>query len=227
MARQIKDFNRRMILELAKEYANSSAEFSRSFFCKKEDISQGTFYRILHKAIEEWIVDEETARKIAWKSEQNASQGSESKAGGIQSRHAYEESFRKRDEFDISRSTAKKYAEMYAYSDLLQTPFKISEVMPTPFFNALMKKAIVENIVSDEIVKKLKIKAMRSNNSTIAYNFFEELEEQRREFKENKKTKKQDTDEQKKVQKDYAQMNKENYGIPDEMEEYIDSMKDN
>ena len=227
MSKCFNDYTRRMIWELAKEYADSPAECSRTYFCKKEGISQGTFYKLLHAAIEEWIVDEDIARRIARKSELNAGLGSESEAGARQSRHAYDESFKKRENYEISRSTAKKYAIMYAYSQFPQSYFKRAELMPTRFFNALLKKAIIEGIVSDEVVNALKIKALRNNDSTSSvYDFFADLEQQRKEYKKDKKTRAQKHEEQKKAQKDFAQMSIDDYGIPDEMDEYMDSMKE-
>ncbi len=227
MSKRFNDYSRRMIWELANEYADSPAECSRTYFCKKEGISQGTFYKLLHVAIEEWIVDEDTARRIARKSELNAAHGSESEAGALQSRHAYDESFKKREKYEISRSTVKRYATMYAYSQFPQSYFKKAELMPTPFFNALLKKAIIEGIVSDEVVRELKLKALRNNGSVSSvYDFFSDLEQQRKEFKKDKKTRAQRLEEQKMAQKDFAQMSIEDYGIPDEMEEYKNSIQE-
>ena len=49
---------------------------------------------------------------------------------------------------------------------------------------------------------------------------------QRKEFKKDKKTRAQRLEEQKMAQKDFAQMSIEDYGIPDEMEEYKNSIQE-
>lgn len=226
MAKQLKDYTRSMIFDLASDYADFSSEYARSFFCEREQISQGTFYKILHKAIEEWIVDDKVAEKIAQKSELNAGKGAASKLGSYQSRKAYDESFEKRNNYVVSRATAKKYAQMYAYSQFKQREFRASEIMPTKFFNAVLIKAITENIISDEVVKQLRHKA-ESNNGVAGSMLFDNLEMQRREFKKYGKTKTQRDNELRKEQRKFAQMSMDDYEIPDEMEEYKESMKNN
>ena len=224
MARRFKDFTRKMIGELAESYAKSSAECSRSYYCRNADITEATFYKILHTAIEQWIVDEETARMIARKSSLNAGKGSESEAGSIQSRRAYDESFKIRDSYEIPKSYAKKYAILYAYSSYNQRNFRNFERMPTKYFNKLIKKAIIECIISDEVVATLRKKSLENNNPELANQLFDSLEQEREEYKKCKKTGEQRISEAKEEAAKYVQRTMEDYGIPDEIEDYSTSL---
>ena len=226
MGRKFKSFNRQMIRRIATDYANSSLEYSRSYFCNRENITEYVFYRILHTAIERQIVDDDTAKRIARKSEKNSSKSVGGEGARLRSVQAYERSFEKRNTYVMSDSEVKEIAEAYAASLCNQAEFKKSMGLDNRLFNYAMKRAITEGIVDEQVVLAMRRKA-EYNHGESATNFFDELETERQERIRGSRRRDESSAEQNKRKEHLKFMVEtiESFCTPDEIEEYKDSMK--
>ena len=96
MGKTIKDFSRKRIAMIAKQYAASSSPHAHTKISEEHGISDSTFYNILKKAVVENIVDIETVRLMA----QKAMDNSEAKVG----RNARKRSFKHYQSLEIGRA---------------------------------------------------------------------------------------------------------------------------
>ena len=180
----IKDFSRKRIAMIAKQYAASSSPHAHTKISEEQGISDSTFYTILKKAVVENIVDIETVRLMA----QKAMDNSEAKVG----RSARKRSFKyyqslvvKRTEYMLPKNKAIELTKAYADTEKTKAQFIASMYVTEALLNRTILKCIVENWVSDEVVLKLKEKSLGKDSSPKVQEFWEQIETFR---SENQKT---------------------------------------
>lgn len=174
--RNLKDFSRKQINKIAKDYANFPV--TRTFFVELYDISQSTFYSILQKAIIEHIVDIDTVYKIRERAISNMSKKREKVNTNMVYLH-YENLLEKRNNFVFCKKERKRIITEFANRD---------KRIPKKYFCKeqcisieLLDKVLITGICYNEIPKKLytKIKndsLIYNNNSKSVLNFFEKIE---------------------------------------------------
>ena len=247
MGRNAKDFSRYDVKKIALEYASSEDEVSASYFCEMYDITEGVFYSVIKRAIVESIVNDETAQLIAKKASRNSAvHGGE--GGRVRSVYKHERLMHERRNFEFTNKEkiwyATRYAESPSYVDA--KTFIVQHSMTRELFDRTMSSAIVDGLVSDVIAKELLGKALQHNKEEKVRPFFEGLfaerkanmeakKEQKRQsrMKSRKRSKAEKTkqlaeaEEEMERQKhqEFIQLGIHDFGIPDEMEEQLDSLK--
>lgn len=161
-----KSFSRRDVKNIAVEYASSPAEISGSYFQKTYGFSEAVFYGILKRAVVESIVDDKVVESIKEKSIHN-SQEKGGIGGGIRSLYKYQRLIEERKKFEFTIKEKKKLVTEYAnapkYVDLRM--FCLANCIGQELFSRTIKSAILNNIVSDEIVDMLEEKALQHNDA--------------------------------------------------------------
>lgn len=180
--RTTREFSRAQIWEIANFYAASSYWHSAEFFANEYNITTANFYRILHRAVEECIVDDGTVYKIAKKSAYN----SEVKAGEYarkRSEKNYKQLIKKRQEYMLPKDEAIRLINKYANSDDGKRTFLLKVYMTPSLFDRTIKEGIIKSWVSDEVVTKLKEKSLNKHNDKATLEFWEKLLKLRNENK--------------------------------------------
>ena len=253
MKRKLESFSRREIYGIAKDYATTTCEVSAEHYCEVYQISASTFYNLIGKAIREHIVSEQIAGMIAEKSASN----SERHGGGggkYRSHSRYVRLMEQRRAFNFSRKEKKRYAVEYANSDdtIDMRAFAREKYMSVGLLQRTLVSAVVDNIVSDEVVEQLYQKALRHNPEESVNRFFNSLRVRRQGNKLAQKARKkqrckhtkgqEETEVQAHTLDDFKQISPEeeweqlkfiqnalsDFGIPDEMPEMasaIDEVK--
>lgn len=166
---------------IAESYANSEARFARSYYMEHENISESCFYEILERAVVLNLVSEKTVDKMEKKSEIN--QASHAKGAGIRSREKYKELRKKRNEYIIflySEKDIKELAEDFAnHPEISKSEFANKYDVSIKVIDTLLKKAITENIVRDEIFAKIEERSLAKDSGLKAKEFFRLLHERR------------------------------------------------
>ena len=251
MERKVKDFSRSEINKIAVHYATTSCDFSALYYAMLYNTSESTFYSLIGKAIKEHIVSEQIAKMIAAKSARNSERHG-GDGGKERSKARYRRLMEQRKVFEFSRDTREYYAIEYANSDnaVDMKVFAGIHYMSRVLLQRTLVSAVVDNIVGDEVVEKLRQKALQHNPAWHVERLFRELKRRRQQNIDEKKarqkqrrlqrkTKKEDDDvqalfdalmldpdnEAKRKQLDFIQVSMTDYGIPDEMEEQIASLE--
>lgn len=183
MNKTAKDFSRKQIAMIAKQYVESSSAHAHSKICEQQEISNSTFYTILKKAVVENIVDAETVRCMAKKAMDNA-EGKIGKHARARSKKYYETLIIERRQYMLSKKSSIELTKAYANSEKSKKQFIASMYVTEALLNRTIYKSIVENWVSNEVVSKLKEKSLSKDNSIKVQEFWKQTETFR---KENKK----------------------------------------
>lgn len=166
---------------IAESYANSEAKFARTYYTEHENISISCFYKVLERAVVLNLVSEKTVDKMEKKAELN--QSLHAKGAGITSKEKYEELRKKRNEYIIflySDEEIKKLATDFANNpQITKTEFAKKYEVSTNVIDTLLKKAITENLIADEIFAKIEERSLAKNSSLRAKEFFKILHERR------------------------------------------------
>ena len=194
--RSFRDLSKMSISELdsfckriAESYAKSDANFARTYYTEHENISVSCFYKVLERAVINNLVSEDIVDKMEKKSELN--QSSHAKGAGITTREKYAMLRKKRNEYIIFLYTdeeIKKLAIDFANnSSISKHEFAKKYDVSVKVFDVLLKKAITENIIDDEIFSKIEERSLAKDSSLRTKQFFKLLRE-RREFNKTKGT---------------------------------------
>lgn len=182
--KKARQFTREQIYEIATQYANSAQEYSRKYFSIQYNISYSTFYTLLEKSVEENIVDENVIRKMIIKASNNAFEKAGEGAKKRSENH-YKHLLLKRKAYMLPKEATKRMTITYASSILDKKEFCKNNFIDTKLFDRMLCKAIIENWITDEVVLKIKDKAIQNNNSEKATTFWEQLLKFRNENKKN------------------------------------------
>lgn len=251
MERKVRDFSRSEINQIAVHYATTSCDFSALYYAGLYNISESTFYSLIGKAIKEHIVSEQIAKMIAVKSARNSERHG-GDGGKERSKARYRRLMEQRKVFEFSRDTREYYTIEYANSDYAvdMKVFAGIHYMSRVLLQRTLVSAVVDNIVGDEVVEKLRQKALQHNPAWHVERLFRTLKQQRQKNIDEKKArqkqrrlqrkmKKEDDDvqalidalmldpddEEKRKQLDFIQVSMTDYGIPDEMDEQLESLE--
>jgi hypothetical protein len=169
-----RDFSRRMIYKIAAEYAATSGDYSYRYFCKEYSISKSTFYKILEKAIIESIVPISIANNMANKAKYNSEQKA-GKGGRGRSHNHYEYLKKKRATYMLPKSKAIEFVVKYARCDIPKEKFAEKYYIEKGLLNRTILKAIIENWVSDGVVKDLREKSLKYHPGENTIQFWEQV----------------------------------------------------
>lgn len=182
MKNTAKDFSRKKIAKIATQYAETNFAYSHDYFSREYNISKGTFYTVLEKAVIENIVDDKIVKMMAQKAAHN-SQEKANEAGKQRSAKHYEYLILKRKQYMPPKKQAIMWTIEYAYCKYSKNDFVTKNFITIALLNRVIYKAIVENWVTDEIVKILKEKSLNKDSSEKVITFWEKIEKFRIENK--------------------------------------------
>ncbi len=152
--------------KVTEEYANSEAQFSRSYFSKHYNISIKCFYETIKYAIETNLVEDEIVFRAMEKSAKNSEL--HSKGSGGRSKANYEKMYARKCQY-IAMLVPKKEIEKAAI-DFADNPDISKQDIATAYgwnqktFEILLVKAIEENIVDDRTVEAIETRSINNAN---------------------------------------------------------------
>lgn len=153
--------------EVTKRYANSTSEFSRSYYMNTYMISEKCFYSIIEYAITRNLVDDEIFMKAREKAAKNAAAHAE---GACKSTYAkYSKMYIVRQAYAISKAKAIEIAETYVRNPQLSlVQIADSYNMKPVVLQNLLERIIVDNICSDILFEAIETRSLRKcENSRI------------------------------------------------------------
>ena len=249
MERKASEFTRNECRKIAISYATSIDDLSASYYARLYNTSTTVIYSIIDRAVIESMIAENVISLIVAKSGRNASMhGGEH--GRKQSYDKYKRLMERRANFEFTRATKEYYTIEYVNSDEVidMKVFADINCMTTKLLQKTLVSAVVDNIVSEEIVDKLYKKALQHNPSWKVVRLFKNLRRQRQENLAEKKARQKERrlknnwqkeedeiramldaillnpdDAEKRKHLEFIQMGIADYGIPGEMEEQMAS----
>lgn len=169
--------------KIAEEYANSSLEFARSYFMDKYDITSSCFYKCLELAIIRNLITEDLIEKMERKSINN--QKAHDTTAGAKTHLKYYKMRKERDLnifAEFSDNEIEKIAIEFAYSKLKKAEFAKEKEISNRVIDLILKKAIEEAIVDDEVLYSIKERSIaNAKNVEETEVFFKELIRKRNE----------------------------------------------
>ena len=251
MKRKVKDFSRSEAKNIAINYATTSDDLTASYFAMLYNTTSEDIYGILRRAVVESMVSDRVVSLIANKSGRNSAERAKV-IGQTKSYDKYQRLMERRAKFQFSREKREYYAIEYANSDpaINLSVFANLHCMSRSLLQRTLVSAVVDNIVSDDVVDKLKEKALQHNQQVIVERFFRNLKKQRQENITNKKARQKERrmqrkaqyeddevkamiealmlnpdDEDKRRELEFIQMRIDAYGIPDEQSDQLESIE--
>lgn len=175
--------------KITEEYATSEAKFARSYYTKQYEISDSCYYKIIEYAIVTNLVNDLIVSKTMNKAINN--QKAHSINAGCSTRVKYSKMYTKRCEYiasSYSTEEIKQIAISYANTPgVSKNDLATSYGITRKVFELLLIRAIVENIVENNIVDAMEKRSKQNttNQDTKEVDkFFEELREKRNRYKE-------------------------------------------
>lgn len=169
--------------KIATEYANSSEEYARSYFIDKYDITASCFYKCLETAIIRNLITEELIEKMEKKAINN--QKAHDTTAGAKTHLKYYKMRKERDLnifAEFSDNEIEKIAIEFAYSKLKKAEFAKEKEISNRVIDLILKKAIEEAIVDDEVLYSIKERSIaNAKNVEETEVFFKELIRKRNE----------------------------------------------
>ena len=180
MSKTLKDFSREKIYRVCDQYIHSPNDISAAYFCRELDCNEGVFYNILHMGVKAQIIPDEWIPLLIKKSSDNSYlHGDE---GGRQlSIRSYEWCIEKRKNFQFNNKETAKYAIDYACSPLSAAEYARQNYMPKKLLCKTLQRAIVDNLVKEDIVITMRIKALKFHPEENVILFFNKMMERRKE----------------------------------------------
>ena len=173
MAKTGKKFSRSEVWEVATKYANC-VKYSHTDFETEYESTRSSFYAVLDRAVIENVVDADTVEKMERKASYNA-ENKAGDAGAARTKKHYAYLKAKRKEYLLPKKEAINMTEMYAKSVYNKKSFCREYYISEQLLNRTIKKSIIENWISDEVVKQLKEKSIRNNPGKNTTRFWEEI----------------------------------------------------
>lgn len=251
MKRKVKDFSRSEAKKIAIHYATTTDDLSASYFAMLYNTTSEDIYGVLRRAVVESMVSDRVVDLIAGKSGRNSAERAKV-VGQTKSYDKYQRLRERRAKFQFSREMREYYAIEYANSDVAISLRVFAELhcMSRTLLQRTLVSSIVDNVVSDEVVDKLKEKALQHNQKDKVERFFRMLKKQRQENIANKKARQKElrqqrkalyeedevkamiealmlnpSDEDKRRELEFIQMRIDAYGIPDEQSDQLASIE--
>lgn len=185
--RYLKDYSRREIQNFVMTYCYSPLYSSLEECAQAYNLSVNMAKEFIYASISKCIVEDDAVDILRRRSYESAM------------KHAYQDgvhlapksSYRKysnlnleRKLFQFSDAEALEIALMYAVSPLCKSDFCSKNAMTKSILDQTLKRAIVENLISDDLVTDLQSKALSfTSDAKIVNTFFEKLWKQREQNK--------------------------------------------
>ena len=156
MKRKVKDFSRSEAKKIAINYATTSDDLTASYFAMLYNTTSEDIYGILRRAVVESMVSDRVVSLIANKSGRNSAEKAKV-VGQTKSYEKYQRLMERRAKFQFPREKREYYAIEYANSDPAITLRVFAELhcMSRSLLQRTLVSAVVDNVVSDEVVEKL------------------------------------------------------------------------
>ena len=173
--RKAKDFSRIQIKRIAEQYANTTPDFSHRYFEDEYEISQGTFYTILDKAVTECIVTDWIVRRMANKAGYNARRKGGSRAEVRSNKH-YGHLWQKRKHYMLPKEEAIQVTKAYAMTKESKEDFCKRKAMTIKLLDRSILKSVLEAWVPENFVDQLRKKSFQKNAGEKTTEFWKELD---------------------------------------------------
>lgn len=157
------EFNR-FCKKLTQEYANSSAEFSRSYFTEHYNISSDCYYKILEHAVVTNLVEDVVVVKMMNKAVKN--QSAHNPSAGGSSKAKYAKMYSQRCQYiaiGFSNEEVRKMAIDFADNpDISKGDLAASYGIARKVFELVLVRAIEENIADDRTVDSMELRSIKN-----------------------------------------------------------------
>lgn len=166
--------------KLATQYANSEAQFARSYFTEYFNISSSCYTKLLEIAVIHNFVTDKMVDRMEKKA--IANQNLHSEGAGSTSINHYAELRAKRKNYIVSTFSDENVVEIIIeFTSLCISKQELAEKynVNTKIIDLIIKKGIVENLVSDEVFGKIERRSLEKDNSYETKKFFYDLHQER------------------------------------------------
>lgn len=172
--------------DVAERYANSDAEFARSYYCRTLNISEACFYRVLEFAVVMNLVSDEIFYKMREKAIKN--QKAHAPNAGIASLEKYGIMYEQRCKYiayAVQVEDVRKFALEYIEKNKISKKDLAKEYgYSTRVADILLVRSIEEGIITDEQVDEMQERCVifSPGNFKILNDFFSGLKKKRKAF---------------------------------------------
>ena len=239
MRNKVSLLTRNEIRRIAVSYATAPDEVSASYYVEEHNVTESVFYHCLEKAVEESIVDLDTAKLIAAKAGRNGARHAGEGARVNSSKH-YQRLIDAREFFRFKAPERKKFVKKYAESEKKFKSLCNDECVAPFIMGSAIKVAVINEEVDDSVVEKLYQKSVETNGKENADSLYDGLKAKRAAHREARRAKerarRKANAERKKAEKarmakeeeearlkaeqqQFVQMTFEDFGIPSELDE--------
>ena len=172
--------------KIAEEYANYPAEYARSYFSEKYNVTVSCFYTILKYTVTRSLVEDVVVQKMMKKSILN--QNIHKNGAGASSVIKYAILYQKRDKYiaeTMQEETVKKIAEDFGSNpNISKADFAASYGISKRAIDYTLQRAILEKIANDEEVKQIEKRSIinsKKEKEEAVIKYFEILKKKREE----------------------------------------------
>lgn len=166
--------------KIATLYATSESNFARSYFTENFNISTSCYNKILELAVVRNMVNDKMVDKMEKKA--IANQNMHAEGAGATSIVHYSELRVERRKFILSTFSNEKIIEIiheFIEKDIFKNELAEKYNVDTKVIDLIIKRGIVENLISDELFHMIELRTLKRDNSCTAKNFFIKLHEER------------------------------------------------
>lgn len=166
--------------KLATQYANSEAQFARSYFTEYFNITASCYTKLLETAVIHNFVTDKMVDKMEKKA--IANQNLHSEGAGSTSINHYAELRAKRKNYIVSTFSDEDVIKVInEFDSLVISKHELAEKynVNTKIIDLIIKKGIVENLVSDEVFARIERRSLEKDNSYETKKFFYDLHQER------------------------------------------------
>jgi len=172
--------------EVTELYARSVIEYTQSKVARDNKLTITGLRDLMDYAIVTAVVTRETANLILAKAMEN--QRRKRQDAGASSLEHYQKLIKEREDYlaqFFSRVEVKKITEHIANAPSMSISYftKAYKIESDRLTKLLLKRAIVEGIVSDEVMKEIIRRSLRNNKTEATIQYFENLRKAREEYK--------------------------------------------
>jgi len=182
------EFNK-LCKKITEEYANTEAQFARSYYCETYNISVSCYYKVLEYAVVTNLVEDVVVTKMMNKAISN--QNLHKNGAGGSSIAKYARMYKKRCEhiaMTFPENEVKKFATEYGDNpDISKQDFASSYGVARKVLELLLVRAIEENIADDRTVDAIELRSIKNakqQNVEMTKEYFAALRQKRKANKE-------------------------------------------
>lgn len=167
--------------KVTEEYANSEAQFARSYFTENYNVSENCYYKILEYAVVTNLVEDVIVNKMMNKAVAN--QNLHSQGAGGSSIAKYARMYTQRCEYiaaSFSEEEVKKIAIDFADNpDISKEDFATSCGIARKVLEIILERAIENNVVEDKVFEAIEKRSLSKNSSKATKDYFVALSKKR------------------------------------------------